>query len=565
VAKISGSHLIAKSMQREGIDTLFGLVAGPIIDIMTAALHYGIRPIDVRHEQAAAYSATGWAFVKNSVGVATMGAGPGVSNAVTGAHVAWDNCIPILLLGGGEALNQRGNGVFQETHLDMFRRVTKSAMLVESVARIPEIMATAFRIARTGRPGPVYLDLPSDVINGSVDEEQVRWPNSYYTKSAPQGDPEAVKRAAELLLKAERPAMLVGKGVRWSEPTRELRQIVETLGMPFLPSPMGRGFIPDDHPLNMSSARSSVLSNADVVLVVGARLNWVFDFGRRFKPDTKIIHIDIEPEEIGRNHAVDVGIVGDAKAVLGQILAELRGKTAGMAERAAEGPWLSSLRADVQRNQATLDGPMHSDAVPIRTHRLLREVREVFPRDTIYVVDGHVTLAAGRQMLPSYTPASRLNSGSSGCMGVGVPFAVGAALARPNVPVVSVNGDSAFGFNGFEVDTAVRNKLPITFIVNNNGGIAGHTISSRMDLPQGFNGFLGNLSQETRYDIIAQGMGAHPEYVTQPDQIRPALQRAMDANKQGKVSLVHVISEPMETDTMRVARGRGSAGAVLGY
>ncbi len=227
MAKISGSHLIAKSIQREGIDTLFGLVAGPIIDIMTAGLHYGVRPIDVRHEQAAAYAATGWAFVKNNVGVCTMGAGPGVTNALTGAHVAWDNCIPIVLLGGAEALNQRGNGVFQETHLDMFRKVTKSAVLVESTARIPELMATAFRIARTGRPGPVYLDLPSNVIGGSVEEEEVRWPASYYTKAASQGDPDSVKRAAEILLKAERPAMLVGKGVRWSEPTRELRQIVE--------------------------------------------------------------------------------------------------------------------------------------------------------------------------------------------------------------------------------------------------------------------------------------------------------------------------------------------------
>jgi thiamine pyrophosphate-dependent acetolactate synthase large subunit-like protein len=531
---------------------------------MSAAPHFGIKPIGVRHEQAAAYAAAGWAYVKNSVGVCTLGAGPGVSNAVTGAHVAWDNCLPMVILGGSENLTGRGTGVFQHTDMNMFTNVTKMVMQVDSAARIPEYMAMAFRKARTGRPGPVYLDLPSDVLHATVEEEQVKWPEQYYTKAQPGGNPELVKKAADLLLHAERPLMIVGKGVRWSEPTAELRQLVESIGMPFLPSPMGRGFIPDDHPLNFNATRSYVMSNADVVLVVGARLNWTFDFGRRFRPDAKIIHVEIEPEEIGANRAVDVGIVGDVKVVLQQLLAELKGKTAGKADKAAEGPWLSALREERKKNEDALVPAMNNNAVPLRTHRLLKDVREVFPRDTIYSVDGHVTLAAGRQMLPSYTPASRLNSASSGCMGVGVPFALGAKLARPSAPVVSLNGDSAFGFNGFEVDTAVRYKLPIVFIINNNGGIAGHTIESRMNLPAGYTDYVGSLSLETRYDLVGAGFGAHPEYVTKPEQIRPALERAYAASKQGRVSCVNVVAEPMETDTMRAAR-RGSASALLGY
>ena len=216
--------------------------------------------------------------------------------------------------------------------------------------------------------------------------------------------------------------------------------------MPFLTSPMGRGFIPDDHPLNFGAARSTMMRDADVILIVGSRLNWVFGFGRQFPADAKIIQIDIEPEEIGANRGVEVGIVGDAKAVLGQLLAELEA-TAGLAQQAAAGPWLAALREQVEKNAAALALLLEYNGTPIRTHRLLREVRDVFPRETIFTVDGQLTLAAGRQVLGSYTPASRLNSGSNGCMGVGVPFAIGAKLARPEVPVVSINGDCAFGFN----------------------------------------------------------------------------------------------------------------------
>ncbi len=549
MAKVSGNTLVAKSIQQEGIDVLFGLEGGSAAEIMAAGLHLGIRAIAVRHEQAAVFAAAGWGYVKNAVGVCTLAAGPAVDNGVVGAHMAWDNCLPLVILGSSEVSTTRGAGAWQHTELSMFNAITKLAIQVDSTARLPELMAMAFRKARTGRPGPVYLDLPRDVTNATVDEEQVRWPTAYYTKSQPLGNVEEVKRAAELLLKAQRPLLIVGKGVRWSEPTKELRGLVESLGMPFLPSPMGRGFIPDDHPLNFAATRGYSMSNADVVLVVGARLNWMFDYGRRFRPDAKIIHVDIEPEEIGANRAVEVGIVGDAKMVLQQLLAEMEGKTKGIADRAAEGPWLSALRQEHQKNEASLEPFMNSNAVPIRTHRLLKEVRDVFPRETIYTADGHVTMGTARQVLPSYQPASRLNAGTSGCIGVGIPFALGAKLARPNVPVVSVNGDMAFGYNGFEIDTAVRYKIPITVIVNNNGGVVGRIIESRLDLPKGYNEYIAGLSQETRYDIVAQGLGAHPEHVTRPEQIRPALERAFQANKQGKVACVHVVSEPLETDS----------------
>jgi thiamine pyrophosphate-dependent acetolactate synthase large subunit-like protein len=562
MARVEGSALVAQAIQREGIAVLFGLAGGPIQDIMGCAPHCGVRPIGVRHEQAATFAAAAYGYVKNQVGGAVLAAGPGVTNGVTGAHVAYDNCFPLLILGGSGPQRGRGTGTFQETeNVPMFKGITKLAVQVDSTARLPEYMAMAFRKARTGRPGPVYLDLPSDVLQGTVEAEEVRWLSNYYTVAPPLGNPDQVKRAAELLLRAERPMLVIGKGVRWSEPGSELRQLVETLSLPFLTSPMGRGFIPDDHPLNFGAARSTMMGNADVIMIVGSRLNWMFGFGRPFPTAAKIIQIDIEPEEIGANRGVEVGIIGDARAVLQQLLAELEGKTAGVAERAAAGPWLSALREQVEKNAQALAPLLDSEARPIRTHRLLREVRDIFPRQTIYAVDGQLTLAAGRQVLLSYTPASRLNSGSNGCMGVGVPFAIGAKLARPEVPVVSINGDCAFGFNAMELETAVRCKLPIVFVVNNNSGIVGSNLEARMGLPAGYDEHVATYIPDIRYDKILEAFGGHTEHVTDPNDVRPALERAYHATRRGQVACVHVISDPHESMATRSRR----AGALMGY
>ena len=283
--------------------------------------------------------------------------------------------------------------------------------------------------------------------------------------------------------------------------------------------------------MNFNAARSTLMQGADVILVAGARLNWMFDFGRRFAPDAKIIHIDIEPEEIGLNRKVDVGIVGDAGQALGQILTELEGRTDGVRDRAEEGPWLTALREKAASNAESIQPFMESDATPIKTYRLLTEVRNVFPRDTIYSVDGQITLATGRQILPSNTPASRLNSGTNGCMGVGVPFAIGAKLARPDAPVVSVNGDCAFGFNSMEMETAVRHSLPVVFIVNNNSGIVGGNLESMMGLPEDYGERVARYVQDIRYDKMMEAFGGHTEHVTEPEDIRPALERAYAASQ----------------------------------
>jgi thiamine pyrophosphate-dependent acetolactate synthase large subunit-like protein len=288
---------------------------------------------------------------------------------------------------------------------------------------------------------------------------------------------------------------------------------------------MGRGFIPDDHPLCMSGARSNALRGADVVLVLGARLNWMFNMGRGIAPDATIIHVDIDPGEIGLQRAVSLPIAGDAGVVVGQLL-----EAAGEPVDRSESEWLLSLREARGRNEAGLSPLLESEALPMNHHRLLREVRDALPRDAIISVDGQISLSVGRQVLPSYTPASRLNSGSNGCMGVGVPFAIGAKLAAPNRAVISVNGDAAFGFNGMEMETSLRHGAPVVFVVDNNDGIMGRTLEQRMfSTPPAER--VATYMPGIRYDRIMEAFGGHAVHVTDPAEVRPAIERALRADR----------------------------------
>ncbi|HEX2170835.1 MAG TPA: thiamine pyrophosphate-binding protein, partial [Dehalococcoidia bacterium] len=398
MATVEGSTIVARSLKEQGVEVIFGLVGGPVIEVFGAANEYGIRNIGVRHEQAAVMMAQAYGYVGGRVGVALLASGPAVTNGLTGIHVAWDNCWPLVVLGGSSSLRQRGRGAFQEAEsVAMAAPITKWAVQVDNPRRIPEYIAKAFRIALSGRPGPVYLDLPSDVLHESIDEEAARPAPRVEPAPPPQADPDAVKRAVDLLQRAQRPVLIIGKGVRWSEPYQELRELVEGLSIPFVTSPMGRGYLPDDHPLCFQSARGMALREADVALIVGARLNWMFNFGRSIGPEAKLIQIDVAPEEIGSNRPTDVGLVGDARAVLRQILNEVA--QAGAPSRTAETPWLDQLRQSRAKNEATIEPLLTSDAVPMTHHRLLREVRDAIPRESILTVDGQIVLATGRQVL----------------------------------------------------------------------------------------------------------------------------------------------------------------------
>ncbi|HKV55251.1 MAG TPA: thiamine pyrophosphate-binding protein [Candidatus Binataceae bacterium] len=528
MAKVSGNDLVVQALKDEGVDTAFYLTGGPMVDVALRCLE-AFRTIDVRHEQAAAMAAHAYSRVSGKPGVCFAASGPGTTNLITGVGNAFLDAVPVVALGGASAVAQQGMGAFQEMdQVGMFKPITKWAERVIDARRIPEIINKAFRVATSGQPGPVYVDLPGDVLYKRIDESEVLYFKKPHEAPRLSGDPAMVKRAIALLKQAKRPLILTGTGVFWSRAWDELREFVELSGIPFYTTPQGRGVIAEDHKLSFLGARNQAWKEADVVLVVGTRFNFIIGFGLppRWAEDVKFIQVDISDEEIGRNRPVDVGIVGDAKVVLQQLLEEGRDAFKGL----KESPWIETLRGYDQRAEEKSRALLNSDAVPIHPLRLFKEVRDFMDRDAIIVVDGHETLNFARQSIPTNSPGHRVNAGPNGCMGVAVPFGLGAKVAKPDTQVIVLSGDGSFGMNGMEIDTLVRHNIPVLNVVSNNGGWAGvGGMNAGRDL-----GF-------SRYDKMAEVFGGYGEYVDKPQDIRAALERARAS---GKPAVVNVITDP---------------------
>lgn len=524
---------MAQALEAAGVEKLFYLIGGPMAQGSLAARRGRIAAVDVRHEQAAAMMAHAYSRVTGRPGVCIAASGPAVTNLVTGVYNAFYDACPVVALGGASPLSEMGKGSFQEAdQVSLMKPITKWAERVSHTERIPEMMATAFRCATSGRPGPVYLDFPADILSRHVEEEDVQFPSGeqFCGKSRPQADPGGVLKAVELLAGAQRPIIVSGSGVWWSEAFQELRELVDLTGIPFYTTPLGRGVIAEDHPLSFPAARTTAFREADFVLVVGTRFSFILDFGRapRFSLRARVVRVDIDPAEMGRNRAVDVGLVGDARAVLRQLVEAARQHLG----RRDWGDWARALRATHDDKMRAMQPLLSSSDVPIHPLRLFHEVGRCMARDSIVVADGNETLLYSRRSIPAYYPGHRLDEGPAACVGVGVPFGVGAKAGRPEKQVIVLSGDGGFGMNGMEMDTAVRNGLPIVVVINNNGGwtaaAEGATIPGR-DL-----GF-------TRYEEIARTLGAHAELVQTPDEIRPALERALSC---GKAACVNVLTDP---------------------
>lgn len=534
MAQVNGAELLCRSLVSEGVDLLFDLPGDPMGPILFACHQQGIRRYTVfRHEQAAAMAAQAWSYVTRRIGVALVASGPGMTNAITALETARANCWPLLLIGGSSELRRRGRGDFQESpQVEAAAPFCKLSVTVADPGSIPFHVRAAVRAAMSGRPGPVYLDLPADVINAAVEDAEVpRVDRAELPRPAAEG--RLVDAALAALGRAERPLLLVGKGAAWADAAAEARELVERLALPFVPSPMGKGVIPDDHPLCVAAARSYALRNADLLLLAGARLNWIFHFGEppRFAPGVAVIQIDIDPSEIGCGAEATVGLVGDAKAVLRQLV-----DGAGRRSPAApESAWLRALSAERGKNQAAVAAMAASHASPTNLYRMFRDIDDVLDHDATLAIDGERTMAVSRAMATAHLPRHRLDAGTSGCMGVAVPYAIGAQVARPGKQVLSINGDWAFGFNAMEVETAVRHELPIVFLVANNG-TTGLIQSGRiMGIAPG------DPFDVVRYDRLMEVFGGHAELVDAPGQLRPALERAFAS---GRTSLVNVVVDP---------------------
>ena len=529
MATLTGSDILARSLVSQGMDTLFYIMGGPMIETEAAVIKLGARAIDTRHEQAASLMAHAYSRITRKPGVCMGASGPGATNLVTGVANAFVDAAPMIAVGGSSPRVFYEMEAFQEIdQLAVFKPITKWAARIYDTKRIPEMVAMAYRQATTGKPGPVYLDLPGDVLGESMDESTITYPKPWTPAPRTLGDPGAISEAIALLARAERPLILGGSGVWWSDAAAAFQAFVEATGIPFYTTPISRGTVAEDHELAFLNARAKAFSEVDVLLAVGTRFNFVIQFGRppRFAADAKVIHVDVNPSELNHNRTADVPIAGDARAVLEQLTKEARGKI----DKSRYARWISKLKVLDTEKASEMDKQMSSEDTPIHPLRLCKEVRDFLKRDAILVVDGQEILNYGRQSIPTYVPGHRLNSGAFGCMGVGLPFGVGAKIAKPDTQVVVLHGDGSFGINGMEIDTAVRHRVPVLCVISNNGG---WTADPKQDKP-------GRNLGYSRYDKMAQDFGAHGEYCEKPHEIRPALERAAAS---GKPAVVNVITD----------------------
>jgi thiamine pyrophosphate-dependent acetolactate synthase large subunit-like protein len=525
---VRGNELIAQTLKARGVETIFFLMGGPMIDAANACEEAGIRMIDVRHEQAAVMMAHAYSRLTNRPTVCMAASGPGTANFSTGLANAYLDRAPVIALGGSSELASHGRGSFQEMdQWGMMKPVVRWSARANETWRIPELIESAFRNATATGTGPVYLDLPGDVLYGEVEEEDVRRTEPQPERARPRADPAAIERALELLAAAERPVAVSGSGLFWSDATDEYQEWIERAGIPFFTTPIARGAIPEDHELLFSGVRSKAFRETDLIFLVGTRMNYVVDYvgPPRFAGDAKLIQIDIDEAEVGRTRHADAALVGDARAVLRQLLS---------ATDALDGdrykPWVDSLREANGEKADKREEAMSTDAVPIHPLRLCKEIRDFMDRDAILSVDGQEILNFGRQAMPTFVPRHRLNSGPLGTMGVGLPFGIGAKAAKPDTQVIVVHGDGSMGLNAMELDTAVRHDLPVLVVVSNNGG---WTAATRFK--------SGRELGWTRFDKVGEALGCHGEHVEDPDEIRPALQRAAAS---GKTAVVNVVTDP---------------------
>ncbi len=536
MAEINGGRLAARQLKQAGIDTAFGVVAGPMIEVMAGMQAEGIRVVNCRHEESACFAASAWGYIKKKPGVVVAGSGPGMINAITGLHVATESGMPLVVLGGSVDGRTRGLGGFQEADQLAFAKPgCKWTAQVDSTERIPEMVHLALGKAVSGRPGGVYLDFPGQFVRRRIDDAAVQLRETSPDVSLPYPDPRLAEAIASMLATAERPLVLIGKGAAWADAGPALTQLV-AIGIPYVASPMGRGVVADDNPMCMNAARSSALAGADAVLMVGGRFNWIFQFGRapRFAPSARLAQIDIVAEEMTSAANLELGMVADCAAGVEAIVAALGGRRLASADNG----WLDTLRTDALKNEATISEQMTSDSTPINHYRLLREIRDVLPRNANVSVDAELTMAVARAVLPSYNPRSLLNSGTTGCMGTGVPYALGAKLAMPDWPAVAVIGDYAFGAAAMEVETAARVGANVVFVVSNNGGIAGHSIQDRMFAPDS-PPIAALLPVD--YERMGEMVGGFSARVTDPAELRPTLEKALAADR---VAVINVITDP---------------------
>lgn len=526
----NSGELIALALKSAGVSHLFTLNGAHIWPLFMGCVEHGIQIIDTRHEQTAAFAAEGWAKVTRRCGVASVTAGPGVTNAISAVAAAHSNDSPLLLIGGRAPAARWGMGSLQEMdHVPLFKSMTKDAFTVTSPAQAYDAAARALALALTPRTGPVFFDVPFDTFLGAEDLPASRPALGPGRGTDP--DPEEVARAAGLLRDAQRPALIVGSGAYWGHAETQVRQLAEAADLPVYVNGLGRGILAPGHRLFRSRSRSTGLGEADLVLVVGVPLDFRLNFGQPpvLSEESKVVYVDTDDYRKHREGAAR--LYGDIALSL-----------AALAEAARDTPrheeWLALLAAKEvvarQRDRTMFE----SEAAPIHPARLVAEVDRFLDPDAIVVGDGGDFVSFAGRYLERPGIGQFIDPGPFGCLGSGPGYALAAKLARPDRQVLLMQGDGAFGFSGMEFDTLVRHHVPVVCVVGNNGIWA--TEKHPMQALLGTS-IACDLRPGTRYDRVVEALGGHGELVERPEQIRPALERAFRA---GVPALVNVLTDP---------------------
>jgi acetolactate synthase-1/2/3 large subunit len=533
---VHGGKLAARSLKEAGVEVVFTLSGGHIMPLYDGCIDEGIRIVDVRHEQAAVHAADAWARCRpGSIGVAAITAGPGVTDGVTGIANAWRANSPILVFGGqGPFANLRRGSLQEMDHIGVVRPITKFADAIYQTHRIPEYVELAIRHAVSGIPGPAYLEIPMDVFMGQAEWEQAPIPR--IRTEAPRLSPDRaeVRRAIELLARAQRPMLMAGTSVKWSRAAAEMNRFIQETHLPTYTNGMGRGTVPPDAPEFLNRSRREALKRSDCVLLAGTLLDFRMAFGKTIPADAKIIQLEMDATLIGQNRSSDVGLVGNLACSFELLLEEM--KNQGV--RLDFSGWRDELRTIENAAEKKVQAALNSDETPIDPQRMCREVRDWLETlgDPIVIGDGGDIVATAAKILPVKREGAWMDPGPLGTLGVGAPFAIAAQLAHPDKRVVVVYGDGSFGLNGMEFDTAARFGLPIIGVLGNDAAWG------QMMRPQGsiygWDRLAGTLLHYTRYDKVVEALGGHGELVERPEQLRPALDRAAAS---GKPALVNVV------------------------
>lgn len=528
-----GFHVFVDALKLNGIDTIYGLVGIPITDLARLAQKSGIRFIGFRHETSAGNAAAAAGFLTRRPGVCLTVSAPGFLNGLVALANATTNCFPMIQISGSSErpLVDMQRGDYEELdQLSAARPFAKAAYRIGRVQDIGLGVARAIRSAVSGRPGGVYLDIPGAVLGQAIDTAAAADTIWRVVDPAPPQlpAPEAVDRALGILARAQRPLIVLGKGAAYAQADNVLRTFVETTGIPYLPMSMAKGLLPDTHPQCVAAARSLALSRADVVMLVGARLNWLLGHGESppWSADAEFVQVDIAAGEFDSNRPIAAPLAGDIGSVMSALLDRIDAQPI-----VAPATWTDELAERRAHNDAAMRKRLAEDPHPMRFHNALRAVRDVLQQHPeVYLVnEGANALDVARNVIDMQVPRHRLDSGTWGVMGVGMGYAIAAAV-ETGQPVVAIVGDSAFGFSGLEFETVCRYGLPVTVVILNNGGVY------RGDEPPVNRRVSGTdpaptvLSAAARHELIAEAFGGKGYHVTTPTEVQSALTEALASN-----------------------------------